>query len=155
MVTLIQPASDKRCGKKDMRKPWSKIKIFKIFHFCIATVKLDRHIITEFDKMKIDIYAIRIFTFYLPKLSFLFHHKQFFLISGRISHSKKKYLPSQVKSGQSKIITIINETPKSKIALKSLCVSKTWYRPLLDFRAVHFGRIDLGTLSDICIFWNS
>ena len=48
-----------------------------IQNFIFVSLQLDRHIITEFDKMKIDIYAIRIFTFYLRKISFSFQHQHF------------------------------------------------------------------------------
>ena len=48
-----------------------------IQNFIFVSLQLDRHIITEFDKMKIDIYAIRIFTFYLLKISFSLNHQHF------------------------------------------------------------------------------
>ena len=64
-----------------------------IQNFIFVSLQLDRHIITEFDKMKIDIYAIRIFTFYLRKISFR-SNISIFLISDLIS----LHLPSHVQS---------------------------------------------------------
>ena len=66
-----------------------------IQNFIFVSLQLDRHIITEFDKMKIDIYAIRIFTFYLRKISFLFYHQHFrlnFIAFARVRSKVKKFV---------------------------------------------------------------
>ena len=44
-----------------------------IQNFIFLSLQLDRHIITEFDKMKIDIHAIRLYTFI--RLPILFQFK--------------------------------------------------------------------------------
>ena len=115
-----------------------------IQNFIFVSLQLDRHIITEFDKMKIDIYAIRIFTFYLLKISFSLNHQHF--LNFRLdlicwvrskADSKKVWIMNRVRKVDGTSLYLLEK----RIHFKSVCLFETLYRPLLDLKTVHFGEM--------------